>query len=772
MTKLIAAQVSDEFLASGTAFSDRFVYSNYFIPLQLTFDNSDVPIVPFATKAQLLQAILGGVISEDKVKEALAELRIDELWDDNGMQEALDRLRDSVSEELQRLEAVSVAVGADGKALALIAQARPAVARPTILGDQSAELVAGLLWPRIGYAFLDRTRIRPSGFAIGEHVYALGLAPGEEVILEQKTYSKRQVSFEEESEQETQFDLELSSTFTTELEEGLDFQHSRSDTWGLGISHTGSYQSPIISDVAYGQFNASHTINYTKNVSDADQESRRRSVKDGQTASSKVTSRYRTQHKTTFKVSKEEGFETTSKRTVRNPNRATPITLHYFKVLQRLEMTQQRYGARLCWAPAVPYPSFTFLQKISNGRQAVLDQANQKLPPRPVEPTPPNAVNGTTQREQKTFVSARTLANTAVSVTDGQSSDYDVEITIGTGWTWDGKIDKDNIKFSTARTAGTFYGDISGIPVYNGSSLSVTVHIGAQERPSSPPIYFQVEITALKDLVVGGMAGQDPGYQAALDAWRASVKDWENARDDLLSKAHADADAFEEQARAHLSPVNEMLSQIIGTAFDPVLRDDASEIEFWQRVFDWERASILTFPSWWSLDAMPDPTLDPSDFINASWAVLYLPVRPGMELMALRWIVGKAKAMPMDARHEKAFARVIADLDAFRKQQFGTPDEQPLLTTPCQEISDDYPCIAKWSDFLPTDGTHIEVVQSATTAADSDTRAEIDDAAALRTALNESEKRSAAIKDKAIDKMTTAAKLDVQVSADGQNVTQ
>jgi hypothetical protein len=54
------------------------------------------------------------------------------------------------------------------------------------------------------------------------------------------------------------------------------------------------------------------------------------SVKTTQTSSSKITSKYRSQHKTTFTVSTENRFESTSKRVIRNPNPFTPIDLLYF----------------------------------------------------------------------------------------------------------------------------------------------------------------------------------------------------------------------------------------------------------------------------------------------------------------------------------------------------------------------------------------------------------------------------------------------------------
>src|SRR5439155_15786379 len=127
------------------------------------------------------------------------------------------------------------------------------------------EFVQGLIRPDVGYAFLDRTRITPIGFALGEHVYALSLAPGEEAVMEQKTYTKRQLTFEEQTEQEKQYDLELASTYTTELQEGLERQRSLTDTSGLSLSHTGQYTSP---KGIWGQFNASHTISYTRNVTE------------------------------------------------------------------------------------------------------------------------------------------------------------------------------------------------------------------------------------------------------------------------------------------------------------------------------------------------------------------------------------------------------------------------------------------------------------------------------------------------------------------------
>lgn len=62
------------------------------------------------------------------------------------------------------------------------------------------------------------------------------------------------------------------------------------------------------------------------------------------------------------------------------------------------------------------------------------------------------------------------------------------------------------------------------------------------------------------------------------------------------------------------------------------VRYELWEIDFWQRVFDWEPASFVAYPSWWSGGDAREPELDPSDFLNASWAKLYIPSEP-----AQRW---------------------------------------------------------------------------------------------------------------------------------------
>jgi hypothetical protein len=825
MTKTVEATISDELLTSGTDHSDRFVYSNYFVPLLVTFKDDRTPILPFYVKEHIVELVRQGVIDGDHLVKLLGQLGLSGLWELNEMNRARERLdgapyvsapqgarvrrfdlqritrdldetdkllevfasgRDESSDELLTIASKRLArsveelLAGNGEVLDGLPSPQSAnggagvKTRATVLPEQDAELIAGLLQSTVGYVFLDRTRIRPVGFAIGEPVYALGLAPGEEVVLEQKTFTKREATFEDQTEQEKQFDIELSSTYSTELQEGYERHNSLTGGWGHHADHTGQYSSPI--GLPWGQINAQHTLGSTLNSTTASDESARRSVKDGQTASSKVSAKYRTQHKTTFKVTTESGFEASSKRTIRNPNRATPVTLHYFKIMQRLQMHQQRYGVRLCWSPSIENPARTFFAKIQAGRAEIIAHAGADLPPAPKEPPRrgPSGESTTTERLFETSVSP--VFDTYLwNVGGGQTADYDIDIPVPTGYTWDGVKADSNITVFTTRPAVNRW--IVGMPYVTdtptGKKLRVRVHIDCGNIVGGDGIQVQVKSLFYKDVILTQTLVEDTTYADDIAAYRVALKDWTDARDAALLAAEEAADALEQRLLASLSPINEMISQIVEQNFPPAVRDEVWEIDYWQRLFDWDRASFVAYPSWWSSgDALHaggtrDPSRDPSDFINASWAKLYLPVRVGMEQLALRWIFGKAVAVPLASEVEARFTAIVDDLRAYRNDVLGAPDEIVALDTPCKPVPEKFACLASWAELMPTDGTHIEVVQAATSAADLATKQEIDDAAALRSALVESEQRSAGLKDKAAQQMTEPATINVRVGADG-----
>jgi hypothetical protein len=135
-------------------------------------------------------------------------------------------------------------------------------------------------------------------------------------------------------------------------------------------------------------------------------------------------------------------------------------------------------------------------------------------------------------------------------------------------------------------------------------------------------------------------------------------------------------------------------------------------------------------------------------------------VRPGLELAALRWIYGKSVATLLPDNIESRFQALVDEIRTFRGDVLAEPDELPTLEKPCQDTPERVYSMASWTEVMPTDGTHLEVVQGITSATDQITSPEIDDAAAMRKALLAGEQQAAKLKDRAYEQMTEPADLD------------
>src|SRR5262249_16753019 len=229
--------------------------------------------------------------------------------------------------------------------------------------------------------------------------------------------------------------------------------------------------------------------------------------------------------------------------------------------------------------------------------------------------------------------------------------------------------------------------------------------------------------------------------------------------------ARAAAEEWERTMVRNLNPVVEMLNQLIKRSFPPNVRDEGWEIDLWQQVFDWQRASYIAYPGWWADAPLRDPTRYPADFVNASWAHLYLPIRVGMERLALRWIHGHS-TNPLDSKIEARFDVIEADLKKYRETHFGDPTEA-MEPTADGVFAEKFDTIASWHDVMPTDGTHIEVVQAYSNAADDVTLQQSQDAAQLRAAVIASHEQDARLKEQAVGQMSEPASVKVTIAPFG-----
>jgi hypothetical protein len=724
--------------------SDRFVFSKYFLPLRLQLA-PDTPLLTFYQR----EAIRRFVERPNEATRAALE--------DKRVKAALQHYNIPVTDGPPRPVAGDTEVVIrPGKMGGTTAPGAPSPSTPSTPATVAEDLLA-LLQSPIGHLFLDRTRIRPSGFAVGEHLYTLSLAPGEEVVLEQKTFSKREMTFEEQTEEEMQRDLELSSTLSTELQEGAERQRNRTNSSGLtaGASVGGNVQGVDVSA----------NLSYTNNVTEASNETRKRSVKDNTTTTQRVAAKYRAAHKVSFKVSTTTGFESTSKRVVKNPNRFRPINLHYFKIMQVLDIMQQRHGVRLCWAPTIKDPGFDLYERIRLGRAAILQKAEEiALPPRPVEPVPPN-------HPPVWSSSAPTEANRWGVMCD-MRYDYDIEIPIPTGYVWDGDATavRDSLAVALTNINRSHNEYVVASPWVVGDKLIAKVHVGVDWKwpiGGCGTIYLTVSGRFLAD-----PATQDPAYREAYAQWLQAVAEWEAqvsaARDAAREQARKQADEWEQQLLRDLNPLGELMARVISHEFAPTTRDDVWEVELWQHVFDWNAASFVLYPGWWSDLSPRDPQKPPNDFVNASWAKLYLPIKIGFERMALRWIFDRQVQNPLPDDMEAEFTRLETELSAYRTANFGNAEETATQPAPeCDRWDERVLCLARWTELLPTDGTHVEVVQSATSAADPFSVDEVTALRELQAATVDSTLQDIELKKKAASGMKKEVTADIRINVDG-----
>jgi hypothetical protein len=689
--------------------ADRLVQINHFVPVRLPISGGDWPYILSASQIDRVARSAARMNASDAKQ---AELPAD-------IEERANRWRERAETD--------TFIGSD-----------TADASST----QPSTQIAAQLGTEFGWLFLDRTRLRPNGFALGEHLTTLSLAPGEEVTIEQRSFTKMERAFEEANESELSTDLEFSSTYSTELAENLDWQMSygrkRSDGSGQKIS--GSYEG----------IGVEASAQQSNDLTDGDTRTARSSVKQAENTTRKVAAKQRRQHKTVFKLSQESRFESGSKRVVRNSNALAPIDLVYFKIQQRLQIFHERYGVRLCWAPMVAQPGKAFLDRLQQRYDALLAAAlaSVDVGPKPVVPTSPSV--GQPQTAQ-----AIEMANKFDPVWGGQSADYTIDITAPPNYIWDGQAPDLVFGFTASRPAG---GRILSF-ARTATGVRLIIHVGIADcRNPVQPAFWQGQgtatLTCTATFIAAPDSAADQAYATAVAAYNTQLADHASRLAIAQAEAKRTVDTDWEKERTRLIANVDANTEIIGTlieqAFPAQVRDDPWELDFWERIFDFPNISIRLYPSWWNGPAMNDPAGAADSFMNASWARIYLPIRPDAEAQALRWLIERNLTNQASPQLEQLIATLATELEAYRLTNFGSTTEGPHLTSTmvgsCQTVAEQSKCLGYWEDVIPTDGTHLEVLQATTSAADDAAKVRIDADGALAAQRAVSEEYEADIR--------------------------
>lgn len=577
-----------------------------------------------------------------------------------------------------------------------------------------------------GVILLERTRFRPKGFALGEQILSLSLAPGEEVTIEQKTFSEKTVTFEDINDTEEEVNTELGSSLTTELSEALN--QTQSDTHNRSTNIGGTL------GVSY-YVNLNISAGYTDSVNNALSSSQGETVRNVMTKTEKLAARRRAQHKITMKVAETSRYEAGNKRILRNPNPYTPVDLVYFKLLQKLDVSHERFGVRLCWAPFIPDPGVVLDQAERAERQRLEQEITLDLPTLRATPTDPGVGP------------ARTVTTPSIELTTwGQPwgdmrADYEFKIQVpAAGYRWDGNTDAITLTVNWSGFGGR---GAPGVRVLlaepyvdeNGPGLRVIVHAGVDWGGAGAHLYCSLTAGFVAD-----SSAASATFLADLVKWNEEKATYDKEVARLKAEREtAIGTALARWRTAYMAtfdPVSAAYQLLIAMLFPPSERDEGFEVEMWNKVFDFSATAFQYYPSWWSNRERRNPEKAPDAFENASWMRVFLPIRPGFEPQAMALLIERRVHTPVkDPLKAAAVEKVLQELEAARTTYFGGNSEiQVVAGTPCPTATRPYICLAHWDELLPTDGTHLEVVQAMTTAMDDTSAQSMNDAHALMTA--------------------------------------
>jgi hypothetical protein len=158
--------------------------------------------------------------------------------------------------------------------------------------------------------------------------------------------------------------------------------------------------------------------------------------------------------------------------------------------------------------------------------------------------------------------------------------------------------------------------------------VTIWVHVGLSAGFDPENIRYRLCVTA------------EPGD--ALQSQRdASVKAWQN------QQAEKEIQEFVEKRRKELAsvdpnawPVSELMRRLIERYFCDPRQADCDLVTELEHVFEWENLSYRLSAPWWKAGT-PVNGLQSlrTTFLNASWAHVFIPIRPGFEERAITWLM-------------------------------------------------------------------------------------------------------------------------------------
>jgi len=544
-----------------------------------------------------------------------------------------------------------------------------------------------------GFLFLDRTRIRPVSIDLGEHFDSIALVPGQEAIYEVRSSLRRSVTVEDAIEREYEDTLErtsqLSSTDTRTSGEQDTQNRSTGTTTGLNVG--------VSDPTGAVPVEASSNTSQNSSLATAATTSSQVSTTVAATKTSKVSSRIRQNHRTTIKRETQETFETLTRSTMRNSNPGHAVTLHYYKVMQRLEFQQERTGVRLCWAPFVSDPGANLRVRALRAYNAVVDAAigSLSLPPTPAPPKKEFVPSWKASEMYELL-----LAGMGCLVMPGSTTET-FEITLAPGEVLSGNVrvraGGDGAQWVVIGTPKIASGPDSSGKIVVEVPMDIGLGIGA------PVLEIAVEVEVLNEV---------PGYEEAMAEYQTILRDREIEVSRLLTSARREVEPEAQEAMRLILATTDVRDELLGAVFGQLIQGifgvPNERIERWHRIFDFEQLGYVVFPGWHRLQRLPMPDLGARHLVNIPVARAFLPIKRGYERQALNLLIS------LDGLDQPSRFRYGQFLDAIEKEV----DDANKLLANAQGIVQPQLLGAPWHESIPTAGSHVEMEVSVTSALD------------------------------------------------------
>jgi len=551
------------------------------------------------------------------------------------------------------------------------------------IGEVDPTIYQSFLGPAFGFMHLERLRFTPIGTERGELLYSLPLAPGEEVVLAHKTWAKTTKEFTELVLNVIEKEITTQRTESLELSESTQNQSQYAADMSTSAQGGGNIGVVKISGTASTSLSAS--------TSATTEESVKRNIQ----TTEKATARSKQEHKTTFQVSSEVGYEDESHRRIKNPNRTHAVRYDYFRYMRKWQIDLERYGVRLTMDVMVSDPGGN-LRKAHDERRRLEELVNGSF-------ECPYTVDDIDESDLPVGVSAKPQPYPIVK-TDrknepfwgiGMSENFPYEFTIPDG-------------YEAASASVRIVAKESGTPnVYKVTpdssitgargSITIWVHVGLSETENWVEYSITLDVRPMAETITNW---ENSVIQTmcleAQQQWQAEKADAQTRLEQIVIKEReAPTLILRKEER------EEIMAGVMKLFLPPTMSPESapdSVAKFMHEAFEWENMSYFLYPYFWqdietALEIEHADSLR-RDFLRAGWARVLVPVRPLYEEKVLAYSLTGDPDELIPSSTMRSVAQQIMDAHktsyAYEKSPEGITSEK-------------FEVMAMWYEYTPTD---------------------------------------------------------------------